>query len=292
MGYFYFTKAERRALIVLACVGVASLAILGGWREATLPLTVFHTSDEGPLPPEKAMAPKSAPSRKGTPRADRPAEPAAEASEKPIPHPGRFDPNEADLDTWVGAGLTTPQARTILNYREKGGRFYKKEDLLRMYSIDEALYEELEPWISIATQPREERKKVTLAIDINRASPEEWKLLPGIGDGYSQRICRFRDLLGGFVSVEQVGETRGLPDSVFHQVRPHLRESELIRSLDINSLPADSLVRHPYIDWKAARTLVNYRQHHGPYRSREDLLKSRAFAEAELERLWPYIQVD
>jgi competence protein ComEA len=290
MGFFYFTRGERRALVALASIGLLSLAVLGGWRELMIPLTVFHGDASGPLPP-----PRDASSALSSARPAQVAEMKNPVEEPPTAtraHPGRFDPNEADLDTWVAAGLSPRQARTILNYREKGGRFRKKEDLMRMYSIDSLLYLELEPWIDLPKVPREERNTLTLAIDINRASPEEWKLLPGIGAGYAGRICRFRDLLGGFTSVEQVGETRGLPDSVFQRVRPHLVESDLLRNLDINTLPADSLARHPYIDWKAARTLANYRQHHGPFRSREDLLQSRALTEAELDRLWPYLMVE
>jgi competence protein ComEA len=52
-------------------------------------------------------------------------------------------------------------------------------------------------------------------IDINTATAEEWKALPGIGEVLANRIIKFRERIGGFVSMEQLHKTYGISDSVF-----------------------------------------------------------------------------
>jgi competence protein ComEA len=46
-----------------------------------------------------------------------------------------FDPNGLSNQRWLQLGLSFKQIRVIRNYELKGGRFFKKEDLRRIYSI-------------------------------------------------------------------------------------------------------------------------------------------------------------
>ena len=64
--------------------------------------------------------------------------------------------------------------------------------------------------------------KKMLVINVNAARAEDLKALPGIGDVLSERIVRFRNKLGKFSSVEEVGKTYGLPDSTFQKIKPYL----------------------------------------------------------------------
>jgi len=59
-------------------------------------------------------------------------------------------------------------------------------------------------------------------IDINLAGKEQWMAFPGIGEVLAERIVKFRDKMGGFRSVEQVGKTYGIKDSLFQLMRPFL----------------------------------------------------------------------
>ena len=60
-----------------------------------------------------------------------------------------FNPNEIGIDSWVKLGFSEKQAKSIIKYREKGGYFYKKEDLKRLYVVDDSIYNLLEPYILI-----------------------------------------------------------------------------------------------------------------------------------------------
>mgnify|MGYP000678155897 CR=1 FL=1 len=67
-----------------------------------------------------------------------------------------FDPNLIEKDELLRLGFSEKVTSTILNYRNKGGKFYKKEDFKRVYGITEANYEILKPFIVI---PKKEFKK-------------------------------------------------------------------------------------------------------------------------------------
>ena len=58
-----------------------------------------------------------------------------------------FNPNQIDQESWMLLGFSEKQAQSIDKYREKGGYFYKKEDLKRLYVVDDSLYILLEPFV-------------------------------------------------------------------------------------------------------------------------------------------------
>ncbi|RMF31225.1 MAG: helix-hairpin-helix domain-containing protein, partial [Bacteroidetes bacterium] len=141
---------------------------------------------------------------------------------------------------------------------------------------------------SLLSTPKPEEP---LTLDINRSSEEDWQRLRGIGPTYARRIVHFREKLGGFSSIEQVGETYNLPDSVFQKIRPHLQPSPIFRPLPLNRADFETLNAHPYIRYRQARFLVRYREQHGPIPNAAAFRKAAygVFSESEIERLLPYL---
>jgi DNA uptake protein ComE-like DNA-binding protein len=69
-------------------------------------------------------------------------------------------------------------------------------------------------------------KKQVEKIFINNADSTEWGAIAGHRPRLAQRIIRFRERLGGFYSLFQVGELVGLPDSVFQRIKIYLLEGK------------------------------------------------------------------
>lgn len=212
-----------------------------------------------------------------------------------------FDPNVASEDDFRALGLPERCIKSILNYRSKGGRFRRAEDFQKIYNLPPDDYERLESYIVIAAapapvetnQPFAAKKRAPQAIDINLADAEAWMTLPGIGEKRAQQLVRYRDQLGGFLSVEQVGQMYNLPDSIFQAIRPLLLlNSHNIRRIDLNAVSVEELDAHPYFSRKQAELIVNYRQQHGPYRSVEDIEKIIAFTDkAWIVKVKGYLKV-
>ena len=141
--------------------------------------------------------------------------------------------------------------------------------------------------------PFEKKEKPVVVVDVNLATEEEWQQLKGIGPGYSKRIVNFREKLGGFATVELVGETFGLPDSVFQQIRPYLQPSPVFRKLNVNTAGTEELKSHPFISSLQATVLVNYHKQHGAFADFNALKKmGPPFKEEDWQRLEVYLVFD
>lgn len=149
-----------------------------------------------------------------------------------------FDPNTLNEEGFITLGLPEKTARTIINYRNKGGKFRNSEDLRKIYSLQKEDADRIIPYAKIQAdhsnnnpsdistyQKKEYQKQSIPVIDINTATAEEWKSLPGIGDILSARIVKFRQSIGGFTAIEQVSKTYGLKDSTFQFIKPYLKFS-------------------------------------------------------------------
>jgi competence ComEA-like helix-hairpin-helix protein len=217
-----------------------------------------------------------------------------------------FNPNTATAEEWKRLGLRDKTVQTILKYRSKGGKFYKAEDLQRIYGLHSDEYVRLLPYIQIetktksvaeptfvSTEVKTERKEYNaVVVDINNADTATWKQLKGIGSAYAKRIVNFRTKLGGFVTLEQVGETYGLPDSVFQKIKPQLRINNLLLQLiDVNSSTIEELKAHPYIGFSVANAIVQYRSQHGNFSAITDLQKIGAIDASLYRKISPYLTV-
>lgn len=147
-----------------------------------------------------------------------------------------FDPNTLSAEGFQKLGLPQRNINTIINYRNKGGHFRKPGDIKKIYGLQESIADKLIPYIQIKNSSgnflyddkvnkpggKQYQKEKYHTININTASEEEWKSLPGIGDVLSKRIVKFRNSIGGFTSVNDVAKTYGLADSTFQKIKPWL----------------------------------------------------------------------
>ena len=131
-----------------------------------------------------------------------------------------FNPNAVSVDSLKLLGLPERLARTINNYRTKGGKFKSKEDLKKIHGFPDSIYQRLKPYIVIPatfssgkkeaapekesfSKKQEYKNKETLAaFDLNKADSLQLLQWKGIGPVLASRIVRFRNKLGGFVEKE------------------------------------------------------------------------------------------
>ena len=201
-----------------------------------------------------------------------------------------FDPNTISEKQWLKFGLNQRQCLTIKNYLSKGGKFYKKEDIRKIYGITESLYTQLEPFIvikeSIKKEPvsieainsstifnKEDRLKVE--IELNTADSVDLIQLKGIGPVLASRMIKYRNKLGGFSNIEQLGEIYGITQELIQNIVDNVKiNSLLVKKININTCNSVDLKLHPYINnWNIANSVVNYRNKHGLYKSIEDIRK-------------------
>ena len=219
-----------------------------------------------------------------------------------------FDPNGLEEAAWRRLGLSARQIKVIKNYESKGGRFYKKEDLKKMYSISDRKFQQLEPYIRIASDLkqskvdfqsyRENNSKKTYAsraealkvVELNAADSTQLETLRGIGPAFSARIVKYRNRLGGFYKKEQLLEVYGLDSAKFEELKIHVSVDPLtIQQINVNTATFDEFKKHPYLSYKQMNAIIQYRKQHGVYQSVEDLRKIAIINEEILRKIEPYL---
>jgi DNA uptake protein ComE-like DNA-binding protein len=128
-------------------------------------------------------------------------------------------------------------------------------------------------------------------LEVNLADSAAWEGLPWVGPGLAGRICRYRDRLGGFWSLDQLGEVWGMAPEAMDVIakRCTVDPTEVVR-LCADTASWNTMRKHPYIGTSGARLIERYRQHH-ILRSPEDLRESPAVSDS-LWGLWkPYLRV-
>ncbi|MEO6452681.1 MAG: helix-hairpin-helix domain-containing protein [Ginsengibacter sp.] len=217
-----------------------------------------------------------------------------------------FDPNTATPADWKRLGLRERTIETIQKYLSKGGKFYRPEDISKIWGLHAEDVKRLLPYIKIAQKPDLVKHefpnsaaknssyvpKTLQLLDINTADTTGFIALPGIGSKLAQRIINFRNRLGGFYSVDQVSETFGLPDSTFQKIKPRLTLSYTsIKKININTASPDEFKAHPYIRYGLGNSIIQYRNQHGNFSSVIDIKKIMVVTEEVYKKIEPYITV-
>jgi competence protein ComEA len=127
-------------------------------------------------------------------------------------------------------------------------------------------------------------------VELNSATQEQLVLLNGIGESFASRIIKYREIIGGYVSKEQLLQVYGLDSTLYQKIKGDVFvNSALVKKYNINADSEEELAKYRRIGYKRAKVLVNYRNQHGKFSSIKDLLKTRVFSDSLLYLIEPYI---
>ncbi len=209
-----------------------------------------------------------------------------------------FNPNVITEREWMKLGVSEKTAKSIQKYISKGGQFRKPEDIKKIWGIPETLANKLIPFVQIpevkSTYEKEFPKKderSAKTIDINKADSALWESLPGIGPTLARRIILYREKLGGFIEMSQLLEVWGLQDSVLQKSKNRLILGGEIKKIDINLATFEAIKTHPYIGYKSANAIINYRNQHGNFNRLEDIQKIVQIDEKTYNRFHHYLTI-
>jgi DNA uptake protein ComE-like DNA-binding protein len=208
-SYFIFSKKEQRGIMVLGIILLGTMLL-------------------GILFPRKETSINSTAQQRG-----------------PLFY---FDPNTMDSITAIRLGIPSRQVITLMRYRNKGGRFYRKEDLAKLYGLKKDLVEKLIPYVVIKNLDRNTtyRKMVDYdyqkfgnriglvkedgnknlnewSIDINLADEKQWAAKTKLSPAIIQNIIRYKNYLGGFTNLNQIKKVYGFTEANYYLLKPHLQ---------------------------------------------------------------------
>lgn len=224
------TPRERRTLLVAAAILFAASLV----RYA-------HESSRGdPLLPRDSAGVVA-----GLLEQTRRARAEAERRRRPLDEGETIDPNRApavELDRLPGVGPTV--AARIVEERERSGGFRTAADLDRVRGVGPATLRRMRPHLDLSRPPALTARsrprdgdgpvpgggtRITAPaavpgpgegpIDLNRATARELERLHGIGPALATRIVALRREKGGFGSVEELLEVRGVGPKTLERFR-------------------------------------------------------------------------
>jgi DNA uptake protein ComE-like DNA-binding protein len=112
-------------------------------------------------------------------------------------------------------GIGPFYASQIINYRNKLGGFYKREQLMEIWKMKEETYQILMESLIIDTSTLQK-------IHLNTVSFEKLKNHPYLSYSQANSIVKMRTQLGRFDSISSIKKSKLINDDTFLRVRPYL----------------------------------------------------------------------
>lgn len=217
-----------------------------------------------------------------------------------------FDPNTAKQEELEALGLRPFLAERIIKYRSKGGQFYKKEDLLNIYGMDSAWYNQAAPYVNIEGEDREEsfikkeEKKLNLkSFKINSVSQTELESY-NIKEWQAKRIITFREKVHPFKTKEELFKVYGfdsafvkelLPFVVIDEVEDENTPAEIV-IVELNAADSLQLLSVKGIGPAFSKRILELREKLGGFYAKEQLLEVYGMDAERLTQVEGWITID
>ena len=188
-----------------------------------------------------------------------------------------FNPNEVSSEYWEKIGLQPKMAKRAHLFIQSGSGISRSSDLLQIYGFQKEWIQELEKYLVF--------KKLT--IDLNAATASEFQSIRGIGEKLSNRIIRFREKLGGFVSTQQLYQVYGLDSLLIDNTMERFDVVTPCKRILINSVSLQELESHLYLNAQQSEEIIKLRSINGTIDSSSI---RNIFTLSEWRRIKPYFQ--
>lgn len=173
---------------------------------------------------------------------------------------------------------------SIFNYYyQQNGKIVEKE-VQRMDSLPELNKEGYHRIVRTSNE--------NIILDLNTCDTFDLQMIRGIGPVYSRRIYKYREKLGGYVSVSQLREIYGIEEEKYQSIKKNFIIGEKkIRKVNINSMNVKELAAHPYIDWYLAKEIIVFHQNYGEFTDINQLKAVHLMNDTIFDRLKMYIEL-
>ena len=129
------------------------------------------------------------------------------------------------------------------------------------------------------------------ALDINSCDSASLEALPGLGPVLSARIIKYRKLLGGFATVEQLREVYGLSEETYNLVSGMLMADPAdVIKISINDADYKKLIRMPYFERYEVAAILKYRELKGKVSGVEELVENKLISAKTASKVKPYLK--
>ena len=274
--YFQFNKKERNGILLLSCL----LLLLILFYQFSHLLKQESRTDFSSF--EKALA-----------ELEYEQEPTIEKQKDSLFY---FNPNTLADKGWLALGLPSTKLSVLRNFQKSGAIFKTKTDLKNCFAITDEFYEKVEIYISIPKIKKTETpiikiKKTKQIVELNQADSLQLISINGVGPFYAKQILKYRKELGGFRNYDQLTEIWGLENLEIQKLKQQTSIDTLhIRKVNVNAIELEQLKLHPYLNYKQAKMILNYRKQHGDFKQVKDIRKIKPISPELFRKIAPYLK--
>jgi len=225
-----------------------------------------------------------------------------------------FDPNTASREDLLRLGLSPKSVNGIMNYREKGYKFYKPEDITRVRTLKPEEYEVIKDYIVIERQQysnnynrgndysREYDKKETdkpielFDFDPNTATKEELERL-GFKSWQAENIVKYRSKGGRFKQPSDIAKIHGVDAEFAEKLMPYIKIESQSQSasydilVNINTATAADFQKLKGIGEAYSKRIVAYREKLGGFISVEQLREVYGITDEIYNSILPNLKI-
>lgn len=206
-----------------------------------------------------------------------------------------FNPNFITDYKGYKLGMSTQEIDRLLAFRKENKFVNSAQEFQQVTRISDSLLKIISPlfkfpdWIqkenNFKTEKKEFIKRVDfkkekiVILDINEATQEDLIKIYGIGEALSLRILKQKEILGCFVSMEQMNDVWGLSPEVIAELNSHFKVviPANFKKIAINDASLKELSQFSYFRYALAKQIITYRSMNGNFKNIEDLSKIKGF---------------
>lgn len=206
-----------------------------------------------------------------------------------------FNPNFISDYKGYKLGMSVEEIDRLMKFRKENKYVNSAKEFQSVTGVSDSLLNKISPlfkfpnWVQHKTEykPRENdfvkkdfvKKEKFEILDINQASQEDLMKLYGIGEGLSLRILKQKEILGCFVSMEQMKDIWGLSTEVINELNSHFKVviPASFKKINVNDASLKELSQFSYFKYTLAKQIVTYRSMNGNFNNIEDLTKIKDF---------------
>ena len=316
-SYFYYSRSERNGIMVLAALSLCFLMspkIYSLMNKQDNNISDFSNFEKEIM---AFVSPNNASDTEG-------ASFSAQTDESVL---FPFNPNNATKEDLMRLGLSPKVATTFIHFREKGGRFFKKEDVKKIYGIKESDYARLEDYIELenngtystnsygrtpqySSTKGEERTIALKPFDPNSASENDLLSL-GLDEKTVKILLKYREKGGYFKSKEDLRKVYGLSDIDYLRINSFVQitENQVIAKntvpnasnnnpskqevslIDLNQANIENLLQLRGIGRTFAARIIEHRERLGGFSSLNQLKEVYGLPDSTLRNITPFLRL-
>lgn len=212
-----------------------------------------------------------------------------------VPKTYPFNPNFITDYKGYKLGMSVSEIDRLLAFRKQNKYVNSAEEFQEVTRISDSLLHAISPFFKFPDWVKNKKqfegnknfphtvypkKEKIVVIDINQATQEDLMKVYGVGEVISLRILKYKESLGGFVSMEQMKEIWGLSPEVIEKINTHFKVSTIpnLKKININNASLKELSQFPYFNYQLARQIVTFRSMNGDFKNGSDLTKIKGLS--------------